>query len=682
MHLLMEHALGDSQQYNVISIEEVDDLKKELSVLSSRIDATRRKLANETKVRDAARSINRLNTPSGNDELAASGRKCEELSQEVGGLESRQQEVQRMLLQHTAGVLQMTHKGFLEKDGAPPANHNSYTHGPVDAGLLDHNFDDRSFYSTLDAMLDTGHATEDASAFAQQTQAIAEMQRKLWDLNRRLREAIMQANPGRSTAPTPPVPATTDGEDPEGDLQRQLEYMERALESMQKTQSESIQGFKQSARAAEDKLEDLNTQLRGIIVQSSLDEHPQVPPTPEVSGRGPEEQMMFMDRGLDALEQNVQRLKNSHQNLQDENEVSTSKSVAHQQTVHEYDHTIQGLWHKLVAGEEANRSMDGASESVPKEKYSMETFSSKVDFLNTRVVGLQSQKDILSRQIQQQRELNGKSDGERDKKLSSLMAELEQTKSTLETANRNFQSELAAGEAERVRLSAELQQTIAQQDVLQQHVQAKTKEADKARNEMQNFEGEMVRLQTELTVARAELDGAYGTRAQRAAEVAQHPALLAEVAEVKEQNATIEKELALQKARSEAADSSNVDLTARVQTLQKELSETIGEYEIMTKSSIEYEKERESLESTIDSLRDRTEALETQLSDEKVRWLGMKSPGVAGDRDSNEKGATSTSVLKNEFKKMMRETRTENMRQLRVSLSSSITLNLAYTRLG
>ena len=277
MHLLMENALGDSQQYEVFSFEEIDDLKKELSVLSTRIDATKRKLANETKIRDAARSINRLNTPSGNDELAASGRRCGELSQEVGRLESRQQEVQRLLLQHTAGVLQMTHKGFIEKDGVPPANANGHMNGHGDAGLLDHGFDDRSFYSTLDAMLDTGHVTNGAPAFAQQTQSITDTQRKLWDLNRRLRDAITQASSGRSTVPAPPDPEISEEKDPETALQSQIEYMERGLERMQKSQSESIQGYKQSANAAEEKLEDLNTHLRSILVRSSLDANSQVP---------------------------------------------------------------------------------------------------------------------------------------------------------------------------------------------------------------------------------------------------------------------------------------------------------------------------------------------------------------------------------------------------------------------
>ena len=675
MHLLMEHALGDSQSYEVYSVEEIEDLKKELSVLSSRVDATKRKLANETRIRDAARSINRLNTPNGNEELAASGKKCEDLSQEVGRLESQQQEVQKLLLQHTAGVLQMTHKGFLEKGGNPSTSTSDYSNGHSHTGPLDHGFDDRSFYSTLDAMLETGHATNGPSTFAQQTQAIEDTQQRLWDLNRRLRDAISQASFGRQSVAAPPDLASSDKEDLEDGLKRQVEYLEEGFGRMQKSQSDTFQGHRQLGNTTEEKLEDLNTQLRSVILRATLDGTPQVPLPPELSGRGFEDQITFLDQGLDLLEQHVQRLKDGHQNLQDQNEVSSSKSLAHQQKTGEYEQVFQNLWHKLVQGEEAARSMDGASESVPREKFSMETFASKVDLLNTQAVGLRSQKDILSRQIQQQRELNSKSDTEKDAKMTSLTVELEQTKKSLDSVKRDFQSQLASGKALQDQLSAEIRQTKASQEVLERTAQGKTKEADKTRTEMQRFEGEMVRLQTELTVARAELDGAYGTRAQRAAEVAQHPALLAEVAALKERNASVEEELKSHKSNHEAIGNNKAELTSRVQTLQKELSETIGEYEVMTKSSIEYEKERESLETTIDGLRDRNEALETQLSEEKVRWLGMKSPGIGGDQNSNEKGATSTSVLKNEFKKMMRETRAENARQLRVRFNKS---NVSY----
>lgn len=697
MHLLMQNALGDSRQYQVFSHEEVDDLKKELALLSSKIDATKRKLAIEIKIRDAATSINKLDGPNGreatgdtssrhhrrsllsrgsdsgmltktDEELAAAARKCEDLAQEIWRLENRSQDIQRLLLEHTAGILQMTHTGTLSNDDNHVCDLAGAMNGRSQVEALEFGLDDRSFYETLDAILDPTGPGSNAAAFAQQTHLIGETQQRLWDLNTRLREAILQINPNRTSLPTPPTPNSIDMVEPENAIHDQMDYMSRGLETIQRSHMETIQNAKQTKTQSEEKLADLNNHLREIVIQGSTGSSPKVPLPPQVSGQGPDAQITFLQGGLNALEQDLRTLRSKAQ-------ASHTRSVSHEEKMVRYESTFQGLWARLVAEEEATRKADGETDSVPKEKFSVEAFASKVDLLNTRAAGLVQQKEILSRQIQQQRELNGKSDSEKDAKISSLTQELESAKRNVETVHTDAQIQLAKTKSahddvhqellqtrqQHNQISQELQQTREQHSSMQAVVAAKTAEADKAREEMKEFEGEMVRLQTELTVARAELDGAYGTRAQRAAEVAQHPALMAEVAGLKD-------ELAAAKANCESVNKTNSELSQRVQTLEKELTETISEYEVMTKSSIEFERERENLESIVDGLRDKVESLETELSDRKVSQMGQKSPGVAGDRSSNEKGATSTSVLKNEFKKMMRETRTEHMKVLRVSL--------------
>ena len=672
MHLLMEHALGDSQRYQVFSPAEIDELKRESSVLAARIEATRRKLSIETKVRDAAASISKLEpsrdasgkphqrnmlsksggseTPNGNsEELTASIRKCEAISQELWRLEQRSQDVQRLLLEHTAGVLQMTHKGFLDKDNARSIATNGYSNGFDDLGLLDAGFDDRSFYQTLDSLLDSGATGPSAAVSAQQTQTMIETEQKIWDLNHRLRDAITQASVNRSVIAAPPDPVTSDSKGAGVGLADQIEYMEHGLENMRNRQSES-------ARRTEERLESLNNHLRDIVIKGNQDPTSQIPLPPQTSGRGPDGQIAFLQGGLDALDQDMRKLRSSFQ-------ATHSRSRSQEERVGRYESTFHGLWQKITAEEEATRGLEDSSGPAPKEKFSIDSFASKVELLNTRATGLRQQKDILNRQIQQQREVNSKSDSQKDARLGQLTEEVDQLKKSLESANNETQSQMATTQSSHLQLTNELQQTREHQASLEELATAKSAETEKVKAEMEDLEGELVRLQTELTVSRAELDGAYGTRAQRAAEVAQHPALVAEIAELKN-------ELASVRSTHNNANSSNNDLTQHVQVLQKELSETISEYEVMTKSSIEAEKERENLESTIDNLRDKCEALETELGDERVRWMGMKSPGVAGDRNSNEKGATSTSVLKNEFKKMMRETRAEHMKALRVSLLS------------
>src|SRR2546429_9948533 len=65
MHLLMETALGDSKGYRILPYDELEELKQERAALASRVDATARKLALESKLRDAAQSLNRLYTTKG-----------------------------------------------------------------------------------------------------------------------------------------------------------------------------------------------------------------------------------------------------------------------------------------------------------------------------------------------------------------------------------------------------------------------------------------------------------------------------------------------------------------------------------------------------------------------------------------------------------------------------------------
>jgi len=175
-----------------------------------------------------------------------------------------------------------------------------------------------------------------------------------------------------------------------------------------------------------------------------------------------------------------------------------------------------------------------------------------------------------------------------------------------------------------------------------------------ANRELEELQSQIVQLQTEMTVVKAELDGAYGTRAQRAADVS---TIKNELDVLKAHNEQLEQQLEHVKGEHAVKASESAELHSRVNGLQQELKDIIEDYEVMIKASIESEKERDRLEASIDSLRDRSEVLEAQLSDEKVKWFGIK------DKVPTE--TTSMMVLKNEFKKMMRDTRAESIKALR-----------------
>ncbi|KAL8649921.1 MAG: hypothetical protein Q9226_005368 [Calogaya cf. arnoldii] len=731
MHLLMETAMGESQNYDILSIEESEKLKKELDLLSSRIDATKRKLVLENKIRDAAQSFNRLDSPSNRDsgrdgfgrspkghrrsilgsrgsmsdmlnpngdELATSTKKCEELAQELWKLEKRMQELQRRLLEHTAGVLQVTHTGFL-RDETPPRtpdefSHYMTSHNNEASGTAFYDFDDRSFYHTLDSLLEpedrsNGLGGFPGQNFAKQNQAILDTERRLDSLTSRLRAAIAEANAGRVFPSEFPSMDKDHQDTPEALIQAHLDHLEKGLEVIQDSQNAAVEKLKGEAR-------DL-----------------------------------------------------------------ASESASHEDKVGQYEANLAGFWNILASGhdQQSQRDSSGSEDSrssfKSNEPFSLESFTHRVRSLHSKNAHLREQKGILTRQVQQQRELNGKSDAEKDAQISDLTTELERIHVALEAkhneakecrdelvlvtqhldtarqeatlqeqkrerdardvlererqerreAEEQLLSELEAMQNSLHRLEAELadakddhgiaraamraeleesekrvQQSIAQveaakeakahQDAmelnLRQQIDDKTRECEKAHEEIQSLEGEMVRLHTELTVAKAELDGAYGTRAQRAAEMAANPALQKEIEELYELNAKLLEEVAGLRSRHSSTESEKAQSDERIRTLEQELSETIAEFESMTKASIEFEKEREALEAMVDRMRDRSEEAENQLAEEKLKWMGVKSSMAAGNRDSSVPGSTSANVIKNEFRKMMREMRADNMKALRL----------------
>ncbi|KAI9814579.1 MAG: hypothetical protein M1827_003134 [Pycnora praestabilis] len=843
MHLLVETALGDSQEYEVLSFEEIDEMKKEYNFLTNRIEATKRKLTLESKVHDAARSLNRLYSKKGrtdgsdgsanvnrhrrsllgsrgsgndalnktDDELANSMRKCEELAQELWGLEKRSSEIQKRLLQHTAGILQMTYKGsaqqipntkFGTQHGLPPGSPESMYTYPNNRGSIpaidDDEFDDRSFYRTPDILDEFGgydtnngqgpdsrsqsrspvrRAPLRNSAFVKQTQAFSFTERKLEDLNNRLRELIIQANPENNQQYAAPPSHQTDEEssEPGGMLHAQLEYLEQGLGTIGVDQIKFMQNTQRLEYNTEERLEELNNQLCNLINQSNSQHNQNYHPPPHVSGHSLESQITYLEEGLNMTGQQLQEMMQAA-------EVTSTKVAEHQGKVGQFETVLTGIWDIILSSEEEAReqkrrrlqarshsrgqSQDLESDISPEEEhiheeFSLQAFSAKVQSLYARATGLREQKNILRRQIRYQRELNDQSDAQKDAQLAQVTKELDHTRNDLDStereargareeltvvmtrlgearrestlreqqrgmdesaaikvekeARKEIEEELAmqlqqlrerqtainkvdkelaelrdGGDRERAEMQTrigmaedrirELAEDLQEADKAKTHaetarseaeasIEEKVREIAHVQAEIGRLEGEVVRLQTEVTVARAELDGAYGTRAQRAAEVAANPAIQKEVDELAERNMSLLQEIATLQAEKEAASGGSQDLKQRVELLHKELSETMAEYEVMTKSSVDFEKEREQLESQIDSLKETCEGLEMQLGDEKVRWLGMMSPnGVGRDGEDGEHlpvQNTSTMVLKNEFKKMMRDMRAENAKALR-----------------
>ncbi|KAJ6458632.1 Up-regulated during septation-domain-containing protein [Mycena vitilis] len=123
--LLASEAVVDSRDFEILSSEEVDDLKKEQQVLMSRQGAMAKKLTLETKIRDAALSLNRVNaahkkvSKQSEEQLDAANKRVDTTERELLRVSDRVNEIHKRLLEHRAGVLSFSVRS-MERKMAPP----------------------------------------------------------------------------------------------------------------------------------------------------------------------------------------------------------------------------------------------------------------------------------------------------------------------------------------------------------------------------------------------------------------------------------------------------------------------------------------------------------------------------------------------------------------------------------
>jgi len=729
MHLLVETALGDSQGFEVLSFEELEELKREEQLLNIRIETVRRKLALETKIRDAAKSMNRLYsnaaTPkmgrriSGSSskrdtldraelELAASSQKCDELSRELYHLEQRCKQARERLLKHTAGILQMTYRqpkrrrydmmfgsngrpdspasldGWQGFDGDPSSREVSRTPDNLDGMLDDLRFDRPRGRASLTTLKNA----------AKQRDLLVAVGRRLEELNGRVRELIAEANPEKLVT-YDPVPSMASGG---GDIDVSVAQRNESRGSgstgmaMQQRNAElqaELERNTKKSLAAQSMHEDLTYKLKEINARLSdllSDNSPNFAalPTPP-RGEGAAEQLEY-------TQAQVNNLTTLFDSLMESVETYRNTSVMNGDRATQYETVIHGLWDIVVAGEDDARRQKRAErdqlaqsrgaitneedelsadeDDGTNNEFSLPSFSTKVQWLLSKATTLREKQSDLRRRVQQQRDqLSRAMSPSQDPGVVKMRGDYERLNGMYASAKDDVQKRdmmlkrqeeeiqsLQAIEAKAQSLVSELEAAAQQKEDAERSIGERDMALAKSQAELKELEGEVVRLTTELALARAEVDAAYGSRSQRQADWA-----AAANTEDKKRIAELEARL--------ADDGSATGL-------KTELAATLAEFEDLTKASVEAERERDALERSVDKLRDQIEALEGQLSDERVKWMGIRSPGTPGAEAGMPQQGMGTAMLKNEFKKLMRDTRAEHLKVLKVSTHPAQRANL------
>ncbi|KXJ86678.1 Up-regulated during septation-domain-containing protein [Microdochium bolleyi] len=796
VHLMAETALFDSREYQILSEEEVDHLKKMLQSTNQRVEQTRSNLAVQTKYRDAAVSMSKLYSPTrsiggrgspedvrnsassqdaqeADAERKAVQTRCEELASELFLLEKRVMDGRRRLLEHTAGILQLTHskskkpgaKGALV-NGVPPspesmhtATHarNSIELAPDDFFL----FNEGSLYQSfdqLDALAEGGRgkpieppmrspireqqrqltfeserlrtenddlrnqmetlihelgAIRDESA--DQFQLITNTERQLEAFNNQLRDMLASTDADRGAGLGPPP----SNQGKRGSmLDKHVQYLQGGLSALRETSGNS-------AGAAE-KMRQIGTQVQAILKESDASY-----PEPPEAADGVDEQAEYLQDSLQRVRSEMERAASSSQNYS-----------ANRQVTEQSDAVLSGLWDIIQSGladarerkqerrkdrmdrglEVDEEDMSDGESGDPNEAYSLQAFSSKVQWLYSRASSLQDQKGVLKRQIKQQRELNSKSDSEKDealrqkaeeveeaktaklkaeKELASARLELSETNAeldtmqksrgeesdaidqartilkernariaSLESSSKEMSSRLAQTEAEFEKLNSQLDEAEEAKEAAEEAKIAAEKALEEKQahikvkeSELEHMTGMYAELKLEATMAKAELDGAYGSRSQRAAEIAAlHDS--SQISKSQQRTATLEQEL--KATAKDLADvvAQSLEAEKKIGALEADLDRAQAEKaRVRDELEAELSESRQELEQRLEAevarlQKDRQE-LQEQLDQERFRPNGPLSPG--GSRGTTHLTESYRSGLRAERRKYEEQLKAEQM---------------------
>ncbi|CAG9979453.1 unnamed protein product [Clonostachys byssicola] len=514
IHLLTETALSDSKEFEILSQEEIDGLKKLVQTLTKRIESTRSNLLIQAKYRDAANSMTKLYNPSNGDdpdqdhsmreaeeERRVTQQRCEDLAAELFYLEKRLMEPKSRLLEHTAGILQLTHKASKKKatangqplNGVPGSPESLYTYtqgrdslyGPDGFYTDDTSFEEfergnaKALNNPLEIPMKSpnreqqSQLKEELDRSRQENtylmESISDMEKRLEDLNGSLRDTIIRFNPEHNAEFLPPPrSAAPNGSDPSEFLREQFDYLETALEAIEAEQQTLLDELHGNEFGIE--------KIGSSNVEATL-----------------KELWDMIHNGYTDIRkrQEDRRRARADKGLEDDEDISDDEGI-------------------------------DLSES-----YTLFGFSSRVRWLYRQATVLKDQKSVLKRQIKQQRELNNKSDAEKDAELAQKQEELDQSHILISRAEKDAMDAQqmlseALEELEQVRdtsrgagdAQAELQERAARTEALEAKLKELQQSLAESEADSQATQQRLAQVDSSITALSEALDDATEAAAQ------------------------------------------------------------------------------------------------------------------------------------------------------------------------
>ncbi|KAG7115681.1 hypothetical protein HYQ44_007423 [Verticillium longisporum] len=269
-----------------------------------------------------------------------------------------------------------------------------------------------------------------------------------------------------------------------------------------------------------------------------------------------------------------------------------------------------------------------------------------------------SANDASTAQFRQQLE-------ERDARIAALEAESRSVQTRMADVSSTVQdaeSKLNQAMEDVALLTTKLADAERLAEEKQQEAEAKSKEAKDQQEEMDKMNEMMVSLKTELTFAQAELDGAYGSRKERAAAVAavkstvEVEQLKTEVERLKDELASTLKELEGITAETIGAEREKLDVEGRLDDA------------LAARASLEFEMAslRDQLEGEMRNARDKVSRLQEELDAERLKAVPGAGAGARPGAGASMLSEQFRATMKQERKKFQEDIREEQAKRRRL----------------
>jgi hypothetical protein len=722
LQFLVSAAAFDSAEYTVLSLEEVERLKREHMLLISRIESSTRKLALESKVRDASQNLVKLHqtrnkrlSKQAEEQLHVATRKVDDLATELWRLQRREATTRQQLMEHTAGVLSRSVRQVEQMRQMASFQEFDEAHLYVDASV--------SYQSAHDGSREAASKDEHA-----EREAVMRAEARLRETHRQLR-GFLQDKASRQDEDD--EEEEEDDADDTFDAQRLevriakldetlLSFQEQHLQQKQdklvlqeqqgkllKALWEALEGdplVEVSQDTLVPKLKELQDGVKTLTAALSraLAERDEAA---EGHAAAMKDLQALYEKELDDVHNKLDDMTEKHDMKVRETRSLTDKVRVHEQDIKRQNDDLALAHSKLDELVQRQASIQNAAltdRSLAKQHEESLTrlMQSTSSSRNADAEALQRQRqraDEYERQMNQHRlELKIHRDRleMKDQEVLRIQAQhaeaLQEHGKTVSQVTEKHQlalSQLATLTQERQALAAQIELKNNEESALKQSLQdakarieileAQAKAFEEQETLLRGLETDVLELTKANAVLQADLDTLQGTRLDREAAQAQasrdalvmtlegeKATLHEQLVELTSKHASLLDELnrtqSLVQSTREAhrADDKQKVYEARCEVLQGELDAMLMEYEAMTRSALFYESQRTKSENKSDALMEKIVELEAQVADYQVQTLGLGGTETAGQIEP-----PTTAQLRKEFRKLVQDLRAEHAKR-------------------